>query len=110
MSMSDYWCDAIGDSLEQMGAFSALTPEQIRALAKDVEVSVENRSLADGSDAIPNPMIHELKEVKRAHKAEVEYIESVTDKTERGLRREIEDLGYTINRLCSELQEAREAR
>lgn len=58
--MSDYWIEVVSSSLGDHGV--SATPEQIEAIARDMEGSSENRYM--GGPDTPNPAIAEAKEAQ----------------------------------------------
>lgn len=76
----NYWLEALEYSLDENGAFNALTPEQREAIAKDLERAHEMHGEATGSINIPNPLSFDLKEKERQRereKAEAERRENI---------------------------------
>lgn len=59
----NYWKECLESSFSEAGIIA--TEEQINMVARDVEISHENYSIAFGYDCIPNPIKLELEETKR---------------------------------------------
>ena len=69
----DYWAECIAEAFEDAGIKA--TQEQIDTVVAWVHGAHENYGMAHGYDAIPNPMLSEVEELKRKHKREIEEME-----------------------------------
>lgn len=72
--MSKIWEITIKEAFEDAGIIA--TPEQIDTVISWVEGTHENYGLATGNDFIPDPRESEIKQLKLAHKKEIESLES----------------------------------
>jgi hypothetical protein len=70
MTKTDYWAECLADSFGEHGVIA--TSEQIQAVARDVEISRDNMSMAF---YVPeNPLIGDLKRAEAALKAETALV------------------------------------
>lgn len=69
----DYWKECIEAAFNDAGIEA--TPEQIEAVAGDVECGHENYGMAFGHDAIPNPMHLEVRNLEQHHAREIRELE-----------------------------------
>jgi len=99
-----YLIDAIECGLDGIGAFDALTADQIRDLAASLEISLENEGLATGRDAIPNPMEAELRRREAAFKDELSRLERREAQSVEELERTVRQLRSRIYDLSEELR------
>ena len=82
-----YWQDTITETLAGFGI--TLTDEQVAEFCESIQISADNRSMAYGHDAIPNPLEHRIRERDHQHAQEL----ADADKAH---ARRVEDLEYTI--------------
>lgn len=59
----NYWEESVACSLDEHGIVA--TPEQITAIANDMQCSAENKGMMFGEHCIPNLVELELKETKK---------------------------------------------
>lgn len=64
----NYWEECLSESFDINGLKA--TPEQIKAIAYDVQISHENFGMFHGHDCIPNPLETEVETLKKALKKE----------------------------------------
>jgi len=105
MSTYDYWREAVEIGLEEIDV--RLTPDQVESLSRSVEHSHEMYGMATGRDCIPNPMVTEINEQKRLHKAEVEITDRQHSEAIKELRDENCRLRCRLQDMGRELQEAK---
>ena len=75
MNKVDYWIEATEFALEDVDRAGVFSDDEIRTLAKSLEGSAEQQSMAFGCDVAPNPLIAEIERLKAIHKKEMEHME-----------------------------------
>ena len=70
--MSDYWLECVSIACDEAGVVA--TKEQLERIAGDVESAHQNYGMAHGHSCIPNPLIKELDETKKALRKEMDKI------------------------------------
>lgn len=101
----DYWKESLETALDEAGAASALTPDQIEQVAGNLEVCAENQGMAFGHDSIPNPLKAEVSAAERRLESQREE----AGEREAELKATITDLRHTIRDLEYRLSEAKRA-
>lgn len=88
--MMSYWEDTITEQLAIFGI--TLTDEQVAEFCESIQISADNRSMAYGHDAIPNPLESVIRQREQNHQRDVADIE-------RHHAAKVSDLEYTIRSL-----------
>jgi len=99
----EYWEECISESFEDAGIVA--TEEQINIVASWIEGAHDNYGMAHGHDCIPNPLVAENERMAKAHKDEIERLESTHY---RRVQETASNTKYTKNRLISRVETLQE--
>lgn len=102
--MSDYWEEVIDASLNDLGIKA--TREQIATIAGDVDTAREHYGLATGLDAVPNPMLAEVRRVQDSATRDRADLEKAHASKVDGMEWEIQRLRGVVADLRERLREA----
>ena len=71
----NYWIEAVESALEEVEKLDVFSKEDIINMAETLQISSEQESMAFGTEAIPNPLESEIRNIRSRHEKEISEFE-----------------------------------